>query len=148
MWLGLRPCSGDCWAAGAGFPRAGLWSERATLPASQYLQEMEDLRLKHRTLQKDCDLYKHRMATVLAQLEEIEKERDQVSPTCCALASVPLLDLVRGKRRSGYIERDFCSTLPGLGWGSRGGPQGQVSLDALEQTQNLLDYQTWASDTS
>eukprot|EP00069_Balaena_mysticetus_P008715 bmy_01148T0 len=42
-----------------------------------YLQEMEDLRLKHRTLQKDCDLYKHRMATVLAQLEEIEKERDQ-----------------------------------------------------------------------
>lgn len=45
---------------------------------------MEDLRLKHRTLQKDCDLYKHRMATILAQLEEIEKERDQVSPTCCA----------------------------------------------------------------
>lgn len=45
---------------------------------------MEDLRLKHRTLQKDCDLYKHRMATVLAQLEEIEKERDQVSPTCWA----------------------------------------------------------------
>lgn len=43
---------------------------------------MEDLRLKHRTLQKDCDLYKHRMATVLAQLEEIEKERDQVSPAC------------------------------------------------------------------
>lgn len=41
---------------------------------------MEDLRLKHRTLQKDCDLYKHRMATILAQLEEIEKERDQVSP--------------------------------------------------------------------
>lgn len=43
---------------------------------------MEDLRLKHRTLQKDCDLYKHRMATVLAQLEEIEKERDQVRPVC------------------------------------------------------------------
>lgn len=40
---------------------------------------MEDLRLKHRTLLKDCDLYKHRMATVVAQLEEIEKERDQVS---------------------------------------------------------------------
>lgn len=53
------------------------------LPACpQYLQEMEDLRLKHRTLQKDCDLYKHRMATILAQLEEIEKERDQVSPAC------------------------------------------------------------------
>ena len=39
---------------------------------------MEDLRLKHRALQKDCDLYKHRMATVRAQLEEVEKERDQV----------------------------------------------------------------------
>lgn len=49
----------------------------------QYLQEMEDLRLKHRTLQKDCDLYKHRMATILTQLEEIEKERDQVSLACC-----------------------------------------------------------------
>ncbi|XP_074082974.1 caspase recruitment domain-containing protein 10 isoform X2 [Macrotis lagotis] len=43
----------------------------------KYLREMEDLQLKHRTLQKDCGLYKHRMATVLVQLEEIEKERDQ-----------------------------------------------------------------------
>lgn len=66
-----------------------LWSDpgashpappRSAPPGPQYLQEMEDLRLKHRTLQKDCDLYKHRMATVLAQLEEIEKERDQVRP--------------------------------------------------------------------
>ncbi|KAF4799110.1 Caspase recruitment domain-containing protein 10 [Turdus rufiventris] len=40
-------------------------------------KEVEDLQLKHRTLQKDCDLYKHRMNTVLLQLEEIEKERDQ-----------------------------------------------------------------------
>lgn len=48
---------------------------------------MEDLRLKHRTLLKDCDLYKHRMATVLAQLEEIEKERDQVS--CSLLSAIP-----------------------------------------------------------
>lgn len=46
---------------------------------SQYLQEMEDLQLKFHTLQKNCDLYKHRMNTVLAQLEEIEKERDQVN---------------------------------------------------------------------
>lgn len=51
---------------------------------------MEDLRLKHRTLQKDCDLYKHRMATVLAQLEEIEKERDQVSPACCVRGPGPV----------------------------------------------------------
>ncbi|NXG63087.1 CAR10 protein, partial [Hemiprocne comata] len=43
----------------------------------KYLQEVEDLQLKYRTLQKDCDLYKHRMNTVLLQLEEIEKERDQ-----------------------------------------------------------------------
>uniref|UniRef100_A0A4X1UWR0 CARD domain-containing protein n=1 Tax=Sus scrofa TaxID=9823 RepID=A0A4X1UWR0_PIG len=50
------------------------WAEELR---DKYLQEMEDLGLKHRTLQKDCDLYKHRMATVLAQLEEIEKERDQ-----------------------------------------------------------------------
>ncbi|KAF7460146.1 caspase recruitment domain-containing protein 10 isoform X3 [Marmota monax] len=50
------------------------WAEQLR---DKYLQEVEDLRLKHRTLQKDCDLYKHRMATVLAQLEEIEKERDQ-----------------------------------------------------------------------
>ncbi|KAJ7425868.1 Caspase recruitment domain-containing protein 10 [Willisornis vidua] len=40
-------------------------------------KEVEDLQLKYRTLQKDCDLYKHRMNTVLLQLEEIEKERDQ-----------------------------------------------------------------------
>ncbi|KAH0616913.1 hypothetical protein JD844_028377 [Phrynosoma platyrhinos] len=44
---------------------------------AKYLQDMEDLQLKYQTLQKNCDLYKHRMNTVLAQLEEIEKERDQ-----------------------------------------------------------------------
>lgn len=36
------------------------------------------MQLKFQTLQKNCDLYKHRMNTVLSQLEEIEKERDQV----------------------------------------------------------------------
>lgn len=62
----------------------------AHLPCPQYLQEMEDLRLKHRTLLKDCDLYKHRMATVLAQLEEIEKERDQVSCSLlCGMSGIP-----------------------------------------------------------
>ncbi|NXO32577.1 CAR10 protein, partial [Cisticola juncidis] len=50
------------------------WAEELR---DKYLQEMEDLQLKYRTLQKDCDLYKHRMNTVLLQLEEIEKERDQ-----------------------------------------------------------------------
>ncbi|KAK4831596.1 hypothetical protein QYF61_018356 [Mycteria americana] len=55
------------------FPRGLMLSARCC----QYLQEVEDLQLKYRTLQKDCDLYKHRMNTVLLQLEEIEKERDQ-----------------------------------------------------------------------
>ncbi|NXK82106.1 CAR10 protein, partial [Amazona guildingii] len=50
------------------------WTEELR---DKYLQEVEDLQLKYRTLQKDCDLYKHRMNTVLLQLEEIEKERDQ-----------------------------------------------------------------------
>ena len=91
MFWGLRPLSlgllGTCWLVSPGCRPCGLtWAcctFAAPLARLQYLQEMEDLRLKHRTLQKDCDLYKHRMATVLAQLEEIEKERDQVSPTCC-----------------------------------------------------------------
>ncbi|XP_064311061.1 caspase recruitment domain-containing protein 10 isoform X2 [Phalacrocorax carbo] len=50
------------------------WAEELR---DKYLQDVEDLQLKYRTLQKDCDLYKHRMNTVLLQLEEIEKERDQ-----------------------------------------------------------------------
>ncbi|NXH15907.1 CAR10 protein, partial [Bucco capensis] len=50
------------------------WAEELR---DKYLQEVEDLQLKYRTLQKDCDLYKHRMNTVLLQLEEIETERDQ-----------------------------------------------------------------------
>ncbi|NXW82283.1 CAR10 protein, partial [Alopecoenas beccarii] len=50
------------------------WAEELR---DKYLQEVQDLQLKYRTLQKDCDLYKHRMNTVLLQLEEIEKERDQ-----------------------------------------------------------------------
>lgn len=44
----------------------------------QYLEEKEDLELKCSTLGKDCEMYKHRMNTVMIQLEEVEKERDQV----------------------------------------------------------------------
>ncbi|KAM6437166.1 caspase recruitment domain-containing protein 10 isoform 1-T5 [Liasis olivaceus] len=50
------------------------WTEELR---DKYLQDMEDLQLKFQTLQKNCELYKHRMNTLLAQLEEIEKERDQ-----------------------------------------------------------------------
>ncbi|XP_053107606.1 caspase recruitment domain-containing protein 10 [Hemicordylus capensis] len=50
------------------------WAEELR---DKYLQDMEGLQLKFQTLQKNCDLYKHRMNTVLTQLEEIEKERDQ-----------------------------------------------------------------------
>lgn len=45
---------------------------------SQYLEEKEDLELKCSTLGKDCEMYKHRMNTVMLQLEEVERERDQV----------------------------------------------------------------------
>ncbi|KAM8934169.1 caspase recruitment domain-containing protein 11 [Pelodytes ibericus] len=43
----------------------------------KYLEEKEDLELKCSTLVKDCEMYKHRMNTVMIQLEEVEKERDQ-----------------------------------------------------------------------
>ena len=76
---------------------------------------MEDLRRKHRTLQKDCDLYKHRMATVLAQLEEIEKERDQVSPACC-VPSPRSHPGEYGERQVG-LESQTNSILVSLGWG-------------------------------
>ncbi|XP_018422292.1 PREDICTED: caspase recruitment domain-containing protein 11 [Nanorana parkeri] len=42
----------------------------------KYLEEKEDLELKCSTLSKDCEMYKHRMNTVMVQLEEVEKERD------------------------------------------------------------------------
>lgn len=45
----------------------------------QYLEEKEDLELKCSTLQKDCEMYRNRMDTITIQLEEVEKERDQVS---------------------------------------------------------------------
>uniref|UniRef100_A0A670YLQ1 Caspase recruitment domain family member 11 n=1 Tax=Pseudonaja textilis TaxID=8673 RepID=A0A670YLQ1_PSETE len=43
----------------------------------KYLEEKQDLELKCSTLGKDCEMYKHRMNTVMLQLEEVEKERDQ-----------------------------------------------------------------------
>uniref|UniRef100_A0A8V0Z729 Caspase recruitment domain-containing protein 11 n=1 Tax=Gallus gallus TaxID=9031 RepID=A0A8V0Z729_CHICK len=46
----------------------------------KYLEEKEDLELKCSTLGKDCEMYKHRMNTVMIQLEEVEKERDQSLP--------------------------------------------------------------------
>lgn len=43
----------------------------------KYLEEKEDLELKCSTLGKDCEMYKHRMNTVMVQLDEVERERDQ-----------------------------------------------------------------------
>uniref|UniRef100_A0A8C4GID2 Caspase recruitment domain-containing protein 11 n=1 Tax=Dicentrarchus labrax TaxID=13489 RepID=A0A8C4GID2_DICLA len=43
----------------------------------KYLEEKEDLELKSSTLQKDCEMYRHRMDTITIQLDEVEKERDQ-----------------------------------------------------------------------
>uniref|UniRef100_A0A671SP92 Caspase recruitment domain family, member 11 n=1 Tax=Sinocyclocheilus anshuiensis TaxID=1608454 RepID=A0A671SP92_9TELE len=43
----------------------------------KYLEEKEDLELKCSTLVKDCEMYKNRMNTVMVQLEEVERERDQ-----------------------------------------------------------------------
>ncbi|NWI59813.1 CAR10 protein, partial [Calyptomena viridis] len=70
------------------------WAEELR---DKYLQEVEDLQLKYRTLQKDCDLYKHRMNTVLLQLEEIEKERDQ---------AIQSRDGVQLQYSQGLIEKD------------------------------------------
>ncbi|KAM9209318.1 caspase recruitment domain-containing protein 11 [Dugong dugon] len=43
----------------------------------KYLEEKEDLELKCSTLGKDCEMYRHRMNTVMLQLDEVERERDQ-----------------------------------------------------------------------
>lgn len=75
-----------CWAPAHG-PQpwsltCGCVPSAPTLLRPQYLQEMEDLQLKHRG---SCQ----RTVTCTSawppswQLEEIEKERDQVSPACC-----------------------------------------------------------------
>ncbi|XP_029410964.1 caspase recruitment domain-containing protein 10 isoform X2 [Nannospalax galili] len=93
------------------------WAEELR---DKYLQEMEDLRLKHRTLLKDCDLYKHRMATVLAQLEEIEKERDQAIQSRDRIQlqysqSLIEKDQYRKQVRSLEAERDeLLTTVTGL----------------------------------
>lgn len=59
----------------------------------QYLEEKEDLELKCSTLGKDCEMYKHRMNTVMLQLEEVERERDQVGgrpgPGACGPGRTP-----------------------------------------------------------
>lgn len=47
-------------------------------PLPQYLEEKESLELKCSTLVKDCEMYKSRMNTIMVQLEEVERERDQV----------------------------------------------------------------------
>ncbi|XP_059537590.1 caspase recruitment domain-containing protein 10 isoform X1 [Myotis daubentonii] len=103
------------------------WAEELR---DKYLQEMEDLRLKHRTLQKDCDLYKHRMATVLAQLEEIEKERDQAIQSRDHIQlqysqSLIEKDQYRKQVRSLEAERDELLT----------------TLTSLEGTKALLEAQ-------
>ncbi|XP_069509140.1 caspase recruitment domain-containing protein 10 isoform X2 [Ambystoma mexicanum] len=50
---------------------------RAEQLRNKYLQDTEELQLRQQSAQKDCELYRQRMNTVLGQLAEVEKERDQ-----------------------------------------------------------------------
>ncbi|KAK1341586.1 hypothetical protein QTO34_018001 [Cnephaeus nilssonii] len=103
------------------------WAEELR---DKYLQEMEDLRLKHRTLQKDCDLYKHRMATVLAQLEEIEKERDQ---------AIQSRDHIQLQYSQSLIEKDqYRKQVRGL---EAERDELLTTLTSLEGTKALLEAQ-------
>ncbi|KAM6161895.1 caspase recruitment domain-containing protein 10 [Erethizon dorsatum] len=103
------------------------WAEELR---DKYLQEMEDLRLKHRTLQKDCDLYKHRMATVLAQLEEIEKERDQ---------AIQSRDRIQLQYSQSLIEKDqYRKQVRGL---EAERDELLTTLTTLEGTKALLEAQ-------
>uniref|UniRef100_A0A8C4R7Q0 CARD domain-containing protein n=1 Tax=Eptatretus burgeri TaxID=7764 RepID=A0A8C4R7Q0_EPTBU len=43
----------------------------------KYLEEKEELELRSYTLKKDCEMYKQRIGTIILQLEEVERERDQ-----------------------------------------------------------------------
>lgn len=73
-----RTCEGR---KGQAHREAGLescWPRSISPHCLQYLEEKEDLELKCSTLGKDCEMYKHRMNTVMLQLEEVERERDQV----------------------------------------------------------------------
>ncbi|XP_052495934.1 caspase recruitment domain-containing protein 10 isoform X1 [Budorcas taxicolor] len=105
------------------------WAEELR---DKYLQEMEDLRLKHRTLQKDCDLYKHRMATVLAQLEEIEKERDQACASSHSLCS---------NLSSTWSLSEFPSPLGGPEAAGEaavvGGPEPHTSEEAMDNEKEI-----------
>lgn len=130
-------------------PLCSRFSECLTLAACccQYLQEVEDLQLKYRTLQKDCDLYKHRMNTVLLQLEEIEKERDQVKCSPPAGRSRALvsargtLSFPRGSPPAvpGW-ERGVCRTPPRLN-SQPGSLQAIQSRDGvqLQYSQSLIE---------
>ncbi|XP_054997097.1 caspase recruitment domain-containing protein 10 isoform X1 [Sorex araneus] len=103
------------------------WAEELR---DKYLQEMESLRLKHCTLQKDCDLYKHRMATVLAQLEEIEKERDQ---------AIQSRDRVQLQYSQSLVEKDqYRKQVRGL---EAERDELLTALTALEGAKALLDAQ-------
>uniref|UniRef100_A0A2K5RXD6 Caspase recruitment domain family member 10 n=1 Tax=Cebus imitator TaxID=2715852 RepID=A0A2K5RXD6_CEBIM len=103
------------------------WAEELR---DQYLQGMEDLQLKHRTLQKDCDLYKHRMATVLAQLEEIEKERDQ---------AIQSRDRIQLQYSQSLIEKDqYRKQVRGL---EAERDELLTALTSLEGTKALLEVQ-------
>nr|XP_033785794.1 caspase recruitment domain-containing protein 10 isoform X2 [Geotrypetes seraphini] len=64
---------------------------------NKYLHELEDFQLQHRSLQKDCELYKQRMKTVLGQLHEIEKERDQ---------AIQALDQMQLRYSQSLLEKD------------------------------------------
>uniref|UniRef100_A0A2K5DMR3 Caspase recruitment domain-containing protein 10 n=1 Tax=Aotus nancymaae TaxID=37293 RepID=A0A2K5DMR3_AOTNA len=103
------------------------WAEELR---DQYLQGMEDLQLKHRTLQKDCDLYKHRMATVLTQLEEIEKERDQ---------AIQSRDRIQLQYSQSLIEKDqYRKQVRGL---EAERDELLTALTSLEGTKALLEVQ-------
>jgi len=84
----------------------------------QYLEEKEDLELKSSTLQKDCEMYRNRMDTITVQLEEVEKERDQVRTRAerdglvvVVVAYFPLPPLLQAFRARDEAQHHFSQSL-------------------------------------
>uniref|UniRef100_A0A3B4V3F9 CARD domain-containing protein n=1 Tax=Seriola dumerili TaxID=41447 RepID=A0A3B4V3F9_SERDU len=70
----------------------------------KYLEEKEDLELKCSTLQKDCEMYHNRMDTITIQLEEVEKERDQVKTRAQHQFSQCLIDKDKYRKQIRELE--------------------------------------------
>ncbi|XP_038639770.1 LOW QUALITY PROTEIN: caspase recruitment domain-containing protein 11-like [Scyliorhinus canicula] len=125
------------------FHNSAMELQQAEELRDKYLREKEELALQSAMLLKECEMHKHRMGTILRQMEEVEQERDQavkVRVEAQTTYAQSMLDNSRYRRQVWALEEkmDILQLELGKKEGEIGSLQSQ--LCQMKEGNSTLDH--------